>query len=133
MLLPERAKVGDVICILYGCSVPVVLRRFDKTKQELEDERQQHMARESVQLAFTRCQKNFKRRYAEKQASLAQGLPAIPEVRSTPFALNGKAWGFHLRNDQGAFYELIGECYVHSMMDGEALESSTQQREFVIV
>ncbi|PQE04506.1 hypothetical protein CJF31_00007327 [Rutstroemia sp. NJR-2017a BVV2] len=26
-LIPQNAKVGDQICILYGCSVPVVLRR----------------------------------------------------------------------------------------------------------
>ena len=28
---PKNARVGDIICILYGCSVPVVLRRLRST------------------------------------------------------------------------------------------------------
>ena len=53
-LAPMAAQENDIICILYGCSVPVVLR-----KQEVEGE---------------------------------------------------------------SFWELVGECYVHGMMDGEAIE-----------
>ena len=33
-----------------------------------------------------------------------------------------KAIGISLQNDQNAFYEFIGECYVHSMMEGAALD-----------
>ena len=54
-LVPAKAKKNDLICILAGCSVPVVLRRVDGDK------------------------------------------------------LKGEV-----------FYTLIGECYVHGMMDGEA-------------
>jgi hypothetical protein len=54
-LAPSAAEVGDHICILYGCSVPVVLR---------------------------------------------------PTVGT----------------DERVTYQLIGECYVHGMMDGEAVE-----------
>jgi hypothetical protein len=53
-LCPRDTQVSDLVCILYGCSVPVVLRK----------------------------------------------------------AYSGI---------EGAF-ELVGECYVHGMMDGEALE-----------
>lgn len=53
---PERLKKRDIICILYGCSVPVALRRMvDKESQE-------------------------------------------------------------------TYYEFIGECYVHGIMDGEAFD-----------
>lgn len=52
-LAPQSVKEGDLICIVYGCSVPVVLRKL------IDDE-----------------------------------------------------------NDKS--YELIGECYIHGMMDGEA-------------
>jgi hypothetical protein len=53
-LAPSKAEIGDTICVLYGCSVPVVLRRHPKNKL---------------------------------------------------------AW------------ELVGECFVYGMMDGEAMES----------
>ncbi|KAH7129650.1 hypothetical protein B0J13DRAFT_530416 [Dactylonectria estremocensis] len=41
-LAPKGAQQGDLIYILYGCSVPVVLRKVEKSradlKKELEDE-----------------------------------------------------------------------------------------------
>ncbi|GAW14441.1 hypothetical protein ANO14919_038440 [Xylariales sp. No.14919] len=36
------------------------------------------------------------------------------------------------KKNQCSLYEFVGECYVHGMMDGEALNSPTPQREFVI-
>lgn len=59
-LIPQSAKVGDQVCILYGCSVPVVLRKLPSSKKEL-------------------C------------------------------------------------WQLIGEAYVHGIMDGEALRSASLQ------
>ncbi|MCJ1272239.1 hypothetical protein MMC21_000025 [Puttea exsequens] len=53
---PDKARRKDIICILYGCSVPVILR-------EMKDERRQDV-----------------------------------------------------------YYEFIGECYVHGIMDGEAFD-----------
>jgi hypothetical protein len=61
-LAPTAAQVGDVICILYGCSVPVVLRTSART-------------------------------------------------------------------DWGRQFEFIGECYVHGMMDGEAVETGLGDEE----
>jgi hypothetical protein len=53
---PERLEKRDIICILYGCSVPVALRKMvDQESQE-------------------------------------------------------------------TYYEFIGECYVHGIMDGEAFD-----------
>jgi hypothetical protein len=60
---------GDLICILYGCSVPVILRKHLKDSQE----------------------------------DVVDGQHARPGEEET-------------------FYELLGECYVHGMMDGEAIE-----------
>jgi hypothetical protein len=58
-LAPMTAQVGDIICIIYGCSVPVVLRK--------------HVLGEQI------------------------------------------SWSF------------IGECYIHGMMDGEAMEMDSSQ------
>jgi hypothetical protein len=57
-LAPIASEVGDVLCILYGCSVPVVLR---------------------------------------------------------PHSLDGKN-----------FWHLVGECYLHGMMNGEAVETDSR-------
>jgi hypothetical protein len=37
-LVPKGAQPGDLICILYGCSVPVVLRKYRKDRSHLEAE-----------------------------------------------------------------------------------------------
>jgi hypothetical protein len=37
-LVQESAETGDCICILYDCSVPVVLRKFEKTPAQLREE-----------------------------------------------------------------------------------------------
>lgn len=63
-LAPMAAQENDFICILYGCSVPVVLR-----EQKLGEE---------------------------------------------------------------TFWELVGECYVHGMMDGEAMEQDRVDEQFEI-
>ena len=54
-LAPQESRKGDLICILYGCSVPVILRRHAANPSDIH------------------------------------------------------------------YYEFIGECYVHDLMDGEAL------------
>lgn len=65
-LAPITARPDDLICILYGCSVPVVLRE-----------------------------------HANKRG------------RDVPEAAAGS----------GSYFEFIGECYVHGMMDGQAVEA----------
>lgn len=41
-LVPAQAKPGDLICILFGCSVPVVLRQYDTPKYTLVGECYMH-------------------------------------------------------------------------------------------
>lgn len=64
-LVPMATKTKDVLCIIYGCSVPVVLRKKETA-------------------------------------------------------------------DGQSYYQLIGECYIPKMMDGEALEKGLPVEEFVI-
>ncbi|MCJ1381026.1 hypothetical protein MMC17_004135 [Xylographa soralifera] len=61
-LAPTRAEVNDIICILYGCSVPVILREH--------------------------------------------------------------------RTQTAAFFEFIGESYIHGMMDGQAMSGKRKEQEF---
>lgn len=181
MLLPERAAVGDRVCILYGCSVPVVLRRFEKQVQEVQEERQQHFDRESVKTVFKEAVSNFReqrRRKAEAERDTDAALKDAMDIyhakvapsqnsgeqdrqvldrdllqaafqtamanqqgekkekkkemaKGDGYNLNEvsserKVIGIPLQNDQNAFYEFIGECYVHSMMEGAALDIQAQ-------
>ncbi|ERF68172.1 hypothetical protein EPUS_05253 [Endocarpon pusillum Z07020] len=92
-LAPSKAREGDLICILYGCSVPVVLRRKHRT------------ASEDIPIYPT--------------TGTATNEDIVPRVRS---------------NKRDHYYEFIGECYIHGMMDGEALRHQRirelQQQEF---
>jgi hypothetical protein len=66
-LVPGHSKSTDVVCILFGCSVPVILRRLKDQTIDVEEKV------EGVATKFNR-----------------------------------------------PLYELIGECYVHGVMEGEA-------------
>jgi hypothetical protein len=68
-LAPRHAQQGDIICILFGCSVPVVLRELSSTHPE-------------TPIDVSRSSR-----------------PLFPPERR---------------------FELIGECYVHGVMEGEA-------------
>ncbi|KAK5135496.1 hypothetical protein LTR08_005131 [Meristemomyces frigidus] len=43
-LAPSRTKRGDIVCILYGCSVPVILRRVDKSAEDVLKEKKEDEA-----------------------------------------------------------------------------------------
>ncbi|KAL4870872.1 heterokaryon incompatibility protein-domain-containing protein [Aspergillus spectabilis] len=73
MLVPRGAKKGDAVCIINGCSVPILLRQVK----------------------------------ARKRDYLGTGTEMY---QSNEGAYDGTV----------TWYEMIGECYVHGMMDGEA-------------
>lgn len=51
-LAPKAAREGDLICILYGCSVPVILRKVYKTSQDLEKELEDEEIRRANVVAY---------------------------------------------------------------------------------
>lgn len=195
-LVPENACKEDLICILYGCSVPVVLRPIPLNPGRIADEREAHYQEDFLEatIALQRGWRHIKKRRAEraetaKKAERArstpknirikcyeQGLQSIRvyqrfagSITSVCIALYIKYWrhvnlerdlvgeiiGFtlilavlpwpirrlwvaalriwrtassywtkkprrRLPLDQ-FYYEVIGDCYVHGMMDGEAI------------
>jgi Heterokaryon incompatibility protein (HET) len=92
-LAPSKAREGDLICILYGCSVPVVLSR------------------------------------KERATSSSNALSTTPRTRSNEGAPPSSS-----SSKSDHHYEFIGECYIHGMMDGEALRHQRirglQQQDF---
>ncbi|KAF4447234.1 HET-domain-containing protein [Fusarium austroafricanum] len=51
-LAPKDAQEGDLICILYGCSVPVVLRKVEKSQADLDKELQDEELRKDNIAAY---------------------------------------------------------------------------------
>jgi hypothetical protein len=161
-LVPQSAKKGDLICILDGCSVPVVLRQFTKTDAEVEEER-----KFAVEDALRVVGKRLRSRIEKKRRQSLTGITntaantAIdnatdaasrkrkrePGDNPTPgsrtrsttsppiFSFGRRAamqnseagnrqgptndlW---LRSDPKTFYQVIGECYIDGIMNGEAV------------
>ena len=81
-LAPKNTKEGDLVCILHGCSVPVVLRKVENKG---------------------RATNGIKR---DNDGVPVNEEPTCPKCK--------------LKLQADVYYKLIGECYVHGMMDGEA-------------
>jgi hypothetical protein len=171
-LAPDMAETGDLVCILYGCSVPVVLRRYRKSQSIIESEtlqRQERCKNEArlkiknfIMTSYLRGRvkavarkikedKISRRRalgeiieededsgYAEppakrqKRGPFAQDEPSLGTQPSPPSHPAGSTHSHFMapnspiaeppESDHTVFYRLIGECYVHRMMNGEAID-----------
>jgi hypothetical protein len=92
-LAPNDARKDDLICIIFGCSVPLVLRRIPLPKQPTSPQPGTSETRSKQQEA------------SSSDASSPLVVPS-PDDES---------------EDAEELYTLIGECYVDHMMDGEAI------------
>ena len=205
--MPKKAQRGDLICILYGCTVPVVLRRRKKLPEDLEGESQLLLQEAVNKIAdrFVARKEQRKKTQSERtqggkarngqssakpkpQTISERWLPILRKVEKTTLrsyqsaAAHGLPLAFGLVLKLGAhpslliflaylfvfvafalavipfrkvrravykplrmydewkyqrskktwrlanptYYELLGECYVHGIMDGEAMEFQIQ-------
>ncbi|KAI1214963.1 HET-domain-containing protein [Annulohypoxylon truncatum] len=156
-LAPEDTRPGDLVCVLYGCSVPVLLRPFAKTEREVAEEerqredRQRRREREAAAKISQvwRDLVKIRRAAAERRRAGKPGSEAwdiklesgtvtpekeSPRERREPGsqAPVPKAEKVPLRSDPYTYYQLIGECYVDGMMNGEALLQFEPSRLFEI-
>ena len=184
-LVHKDAKEGDLICILYGCTVPLILRRVKKGDDEiatdLNADQQEYETR--ITEAATKIQMKFReRRKARKKRGLplkyakigknvilgALIIPSLPGIIDALLShhsvenrviwtivadlqrfivlaatalifLTPENWFLRLYyqasrlvqpnekgklnelNDRNIYYKLLGECYLHGMMNGEAI------------
>lgn len=181
-LASEQVNEEDLICILYGASVPVILRPVWKTPREIEQQEDEVPLFQKLEIMKRLLQKAVNRRRQKKawanlremgipkkgnqparwgkwevRASLAkwrkmQGLPEKPimnrpeipseenlrnglkgkeapitDASSAPRASNKDANGKKAsesseRTCSDRYYIFMGECYIHGMMDGEAMK-----------
>lgn len=89
---PHDTQPGDIIAILLGCSVPVVLRKV-KRVEATESSGVSPWTWEATEYEYKLPQAKLR----PKENSEKQGT-----------------------NDDTERFQLIGECYIHGMMDGEA-------------
>lgn len=169
-IVRRDVKEGDLVCILYGCSVPVILRQNTKTpetvaRERQDDEKERQEKREAaaihIQRAFRESKASREARKRKKSipqlispadshaeiSNPKQGTSIEGENRSglgdfrrkepkptikpkprhvqdlmSPVSSNEPA----IERDENFWYEFIGECYVHGMMDGDAIKYQNQ-------
>ncbi|KAF2466544.1 HET-domain-containing protein [Lindgomyces ingoldianus] len=174
-LAPKATRDGDLVCILYGCSVPVILRKVQKTSSEIELELKDHETRKADAVLYiarkladyARRRRAAREEYStsissdksrthdsqgvkerspqmyqpdeEKkvaQSSSEHNLDSNPSSDrhgkrrysesntnghdSKRFASDHQQLKYVGPDASDVYYILIGECYVHGMMNGEA-------------
>ncbi|KIW01575.1 uncharacterized protein PV09_07049 [Verruconis gallopava] len=89
-IVRKDVRVDDKICILYGCSVPVILRQHHKSKEVVEHERKEdEQEREKMRREATiRIQRAFRESKARKTAKQKEtsgrgGTPASSSSAAT--------------------------------------------------
>lgn len=98
-LVPPKAKKGDKLCIINGCSVPIVLRQVPS-------------------LAITATANGTTTTAA---ATTLNGESVKCQRPDCPGADECKCKSTKKTVSDDKIFEMIGECYIHGMMDGEAL------------
>jgi len=110
-IVRKDVEAKDLICILYGCSVPVIFRQHVKTDGDLELQRVEDD--EDIK-------KNAAKKIWKWWRFKSKGIREIEWQDST----TSQAQKSKIRSkaeDLEYWYEFIGECYVHEMMDGDAI------------
>ena len=106
-LASVKVRKGDIVCILYGCSVPVVLRRLGvKVSHKVTDE-----INDEINDKIMHATENGQR----------EG-PTKAQIEFSNFTNE-----CYLHGAAGGYFEFLGECYVHGIMGGEAFEVARQR------
>jgi hypothetical protein len=74
-LVPKDAEIGDLVCIIYGCSVPVVLRRFPKTEDEIWEQRAENIREEQAAVIIQRAYRTSLYLSYKRKSLSAEGGP----------------------------------------------------------
>ena len=119
-----KARGKDLVCIIYGCSVPVILRRVKGTPKPMGQRMKQ---RQSMRPKSSAARSATNSRHSLAELSDSSSSDEVTKQRSPSQAPDTE----HLEH-----FQLIGECYVDGRMDGEALsipEYTQTVRNFILV
>ena len=143
----KHVRPGDYVAVLYGCSVPVILRRKEKKRAQMDEEAKEEEYTEKAERCWRYVTTGVKLR---KRRQWWEKLPDKPSEDKKWGKENIREWRqqyIKLMADQAKkgqgkaqqaakperekqqaplqepqyYYEFLGECYIHGMMDGEAV------------
>ena len=105
-LAPDRAQDGDLICIMHGCSVPVVLRKIMVSREQSSRERD-----EDMEVAAVLIQRFWRKRTVH--STQGQSIRRRLSVPKSPTVLrrsksDGNEQGYRSTTAQAAQSELVG-------------------------
>jgi hypothetical protein len=125
-LVPGKARRGDLICILYGCGVPAVLRKKPDHKA---------VSFSSRASTWSACNPSLARRWTSAPQDSTNGMARSPGAQANVGGSNGTinrtspaqseavvdSGGRSNTEEIGedSQFVFIGECYIHGMMDGK--------------
>lgn len=123
----KTVRPGDQICILYGCSVPVILRGVKEVEEELT-EREEHEVLErspaeneptvegdmAPQVTIQEVSR-LERQILSREPSWDYGPVGVSSIDSPERDAEPDS-------KHSSYYTVVGECYIDGMMDGEAME-----------
>ncbi|KPI45306.1 uncharacterized protein AB675_2618 [Cyphellophora attinorum] len=131
-LAPNDAEKGDRVCILRGCSVPVILRVSEDRSHEA-----QVVAYEDGQ-TDNRVHMPPAPIIRAEDVTTTTSIPFPPASTDTPpgprpnatrtYPLRSSPLKPEIRVGQRLRCEIIGESYVHGVMDGEAFRIRDKQK-----
>ena len=145
-LVPGDASKGDSICILNGCSVPVVLRK----KEHHIDMAQRTKRRSSTKTVKFKGTlgvrvSTWDTRSSNSAPASGSQTPSNPSINTrdssesvpTVSSLTDTMSTTTSNEKQEDEYILIGECFVYGMMEGEGFkyadDAGHKEREFALV
>ena len=128
---PAEIREGDLICILYGCSVPVILRPTLHKKPKPSRKTTWEESKPTRRATSTTVE------YITTKLPGQTSVPAvvINGASASPSSLQSGTTTAALPNTNMLTYTLVGECYIHAFMDGEAFnrnENEARDQDFVL-
>ena len=174
-LVGKTAQQGDLICVLYGCSVPIVLRKHTKSAEQIRAEHEELLQTQKEaarKLAAIYRDNKERKRQKQKDSKPKRAKTDLSLMTDKDDDLQSSVNGGTntpletdlTQDDPGSFpfpheparsqttasskgtdkpppidistipeqrhvwFEFIGECYVHGMMDGEAIEKQNNEK-----
>jgi hypothetical protein len=125
-LCSDNTEQGDLVCVIYGLSVPVILRKtngFDITNLGFKQRPRAQLSRRKATKSphhtplpellhsFGPATPNQRKR----KWSSSPSMPPEQFTRPTPPPT---------LTPRNPYYKLVGECYVNGMMDGQAIANN---------
>ncbi|KAI0882629.1 heterokaryon incompatibility protein-domain-containing protein [Annulohypoxylon maeteangense] len=150
-LASSDVRKGDKVGIIYGCTVPVILRERQKGPEDTRKEKMDDTA-ENLKTLISKCQERRRRKLDFKaKGEVPKGIKEATEIANKKLKElldDGKPGREEIQVNDGSeedaekngdlseraknekkarekdplrYYRLIGESYIHGMMDGEAV------------